>query len=953
MQQYCKRLIEEDLPIRAISEHARRDQNKRKGHLHSMHVWWATRPLASCRAVIMATLLPDPADEHCPQAFRAEAQRVLKPFTGKDLSKPLVLRRALLGFIADFAEWDAGVSPVYLKAARELVAAAHPDGPPLVLDPFAGAGSIPFEALRVGAQAFAADLNPVAVLLNKVALEYLPRYGHRLAEGVEKWGKWVLEQARKKLERFYPADAKGNIPLAYIWARTIRCEGPGCGAEVPLLSMLWLSHKEKNRVALRYRGDKKTKQVQVEVFKPKSDRDVPPPITQRMAATCPVCGFTTPYKNVRGQLTARHGGTRDSRLVAAIMLSPHGERTFRGPDGRDMKAAAAATRKLERLQSATRSGLSVVPNEPLPPDGTLGYRINKYGMETWGDVYLPRQALALATFCNLVPEARDHIAKDTGDRGFADAVATCLALAVTNTAPILSACSWYGGEHMRTAFLGSGLGMKADFAEANPLMPKLVGGVEYALGLVAAFLQREGLAIATAGSVQRGSATAIPLPNDAVSYLVTDPPYYDAIPYAALSDFCYVWLKRAVGRLHPDLFSTELTPKAEECILDPGAPANGGPSKDNEYFEATMQAALADARRTLRPDGVGVVIFAHKGTAGWEALLNALVNAGWTVTASWPIDTERAARMRAKDSAVLASSVHLVCRPRENPDGSSMEFVGDWRDVLAELPGRIHEWLPRLAEEGIVGADAIFACLGPALEIFSRYSRVEKASGDEVGLREYLEQVWAAVSKEALSMVFTGADATGFEEDARLTAMWLWTLATGRNGNGKDEGEAVSSGGYVLEYDAARKIAQGLGAHLDTLSSVVEIRKDKARLLPVEERSQRLFGRGQTAPARRREKRGQRSLFAELDEAEETEGGWGDGGAPAAGETVLDRVHQSMLLFGSGRGAALRRFLVDEGAGRDRRFWTLAQALSALYPSNAQEKRWVDGVLARKKALGF
>ncbi len=290
--------------------------------------------------------------------------------------------------------------------------------------------------------------------------------------------------------------------------------------------------------------------------------------------------------------------------------------------------------------------------------------------------------------------------------------------------------------------------------------------------------------------------------------------------------------------------------------------------------------------------------------------------------------------------------------------------------MLAELPVRIHDWMPRLAEEGVVGADAIFACLGPALEVFSRYARVEKANGETVTLKEYLEQVWAAVAKEALSLVFAGADTARFEPDARLTAMWLWTLNAGGNADApaspddlfsdtEEDEEPVAKGklkgGFTLEYDAARKIAQGLGAHLEELPHLVEVKGDQARLLPVSERTKHLFGkdeaqnptlgRGHTKPV-------QGDLFADLKEIEE-ETGWGITGASKAGETALDRIHQGMILFAAGRGEALKRFLVDDGAGRDQRFWGLAQALSALYPAQTEEKRWVDGVLARKKSLGF
>lgn len=268
--------------------------------------------------------------------------------------------------------------------------------------------------------------------------------------------------------------------------------------------------------------------------------------------------------------------------------------------------------------------------------------------------------------------------------------------------------------------------------------------------------------------------------------MITDPPYYDAVPYGDLSDFFYVWLRRSLQRDFPDLLGDPLVPKDEEAIWNPSRIYDiTGKPKDKAFYESQMEKALTEGRRVTNPSGVGVVVFAHKSTSGWEAILSALVKAGWIATSSWPIDTEMGSRVNAMGTASLASSVHIVCRPRENHDGSlRTDDSGDWRDVLTELPKRIHEWMPRLAAEGVVGADAIFACLGPALEIFSRYSLVEKASGEQVTLKEYLEHVWAAVAKEALNMIFEGADATGFEEDARLTAMWLWTLSTGVSGNG-------------------------------------------------------------------------------------------------------------------------------------------------------------------------
>jgi putative DNA methylase len=377
-----------------------------------------------------------------------------------------------------------------------------------------------------------------------------------------------------------------------------------------------------------------------------------------------------------------------------------------------------------------------------------------------------------------------------------------------------------------------------------------------------------------------------------------------------------------------------------------------------------MTRACRESCRITKPSGVSVYVFANKETSGWEAMLASLIAAGWVITASWPIDTEMGNRLRARNSAVLASSVHLVCRPRTSNE------IGDWRDTLSELPKRIHEWMPRLAAEGVVGADAIFACLGPALEIFSRYSRVEKASGETATLREYLEHVWAAVSTEALSLIFKDADAAGLEPDARLTAMWLWTLGAGSgqqtagSKSEEDEGEDADEegngskpakmSGFTLEYDAARKIAQGLGVHLEQCEGFVEVKGDKARLLPVAERSRRLFGKDTEAPAagRKKKKVQQKTLFEEAAEAE-GDAVWGELKGPPPGTTALDRLHQAMILFGAQRGELLKRFLVEDGVGKDARFWKLAQSLSALYPAGSDEKRWVDGVLARKKGLGL
>jgi len=1010
---YPKRLIEVDLPIKEISAHARREKSIRHGHISTLHIWWARRPLAACRAVICAALWPDPANELCPPAFREAAARVLVEFAEKARNNKTVMelcqphwsrwsrttsealdpadparwppiRQGLLDFIADFANWDASTVPAFLETARALTQSAHealggaPGTKPLVVDPFAGGGSIPLEALRVGADAFASDLNPVAVLLNKVVLEYIPKYGQRLADEVRKWGKWIKEQAEEELAEYYPKDADGATPIAYLWARTIQCEGPGCGAEVPLIRSLWLAKKSNRSVALQLLPRPTAKRVGFQIIVEQRggwvDQDDPKTkiadpkfngTVKRGSVTCPCCGYTTPVGRIREQLKARRGGSADARLMCVVRTRPGEEgRSYRLPTTKDLDAIHRAAGELNRRIKVHRGELSLVPDERISLNEIRRISVPLYGMASWGDLFMPRQLLALTTVARLVKTACDE-----PDAEFASAVKTLLGLALNKQADLGCALTrWKQDAECPVNLFGrQAVGMVWDFAEAV--------ATSQSSGSWASMFERTAYALEsclcplpTTGQTLQCSATQHALPGDSADALITDPPYYDAVPYAHLSDFFYVWLRRTLGEVHGDLLTPSEVPKDQEIVVD--RPHQLSTSKKNvAFYERELTKAFAESRRVLQPDGIGTVVFASKTTASWEAILKAIVDAGWIITGSWPIDTEMETRVAAQGQARLASSVHLVCRPREEPDGAiRTDEVGDWRDVLAELPRRIHDWMPRLAEDGVVGADAIFACLGPALEIFSRYSRVEKASGEAVTLKEYLEQVWAAVAKEALNMIFAGADATGFEEDARLTAMWLWTLKTGEgNGNGasgeeepeEDEEEGSGKGkptGFILEYDAARKIAQGLGAHLEVLASVVEVKGETARLLPVAERTRFLFARDESeAPgAKRKKKEAQLKLgfAADLEKAEES-GGWGQKGAPRQGETVLDRVHQAMILFAAGRGEALRRFLVEEGVGRDDRFWRLAQALSALYPTASDERRWVDGVLARKKGLGF
>jgi len=974
---YPKRLIEVDLPIKRISSHARREKSIRHGHISTLHIWWARRPLAACRAVICASLWPDPADDLCPDMFRNVARKQMIIWAknhlkllseesfprfvaiSKDESKleDLVeLRRALLDFIADFANWDNSTVPEYLKTSRLLTQVAHealggePGTRPLVVDPFAGGGAIPLESLRVGADAFASDLNPVAVLLNRTLISFIPKYREQLADDFVNMAQKIQRRAEKRLREYFPTSHSGVQPVAYIWGRQVRCEGPGCGVQIPLIRSLCLAKRGKNSIGFELAYDEKSHSVNVQIVSGRSKFGSG--TVKRGSVTCPACGYTTPVTRVREQLCSTEGGSDSSRLLAVVCRTRDGK-SYHSPTMTDLAAVEKACKDLNRTD--------VLPPIELPLMSGV-FNVPIYGVTRWDLLFSSRQLLVARV---LGEEIEATCASQTmTSKGLERSLAVKVLLLLARDKYLdfrTTLCGWIStGEKIGHTFGRQALGMIFDWAEGTPF-GDMSGSWQRCYEAIAELIRHEAPALAYEGTVEYADACEQALPDDSTAAVITDPPYYNAVPYADLSDFFYVWLWPHLRNDLPFLFREPITLKNKELCEMKGWDPIRYPQKDADFYEAGMSKALAESRRVCRPDGIAVVVFAHKTTTGWETLLGALINAGWVVTGSWPIDTERVGRLRAMKSAALGSSVHLVCRPRENPDGTiRQDDIGDWRDVLAELPKRIHEWMPRLAEEGVVGADAIFACLGPALEIYSRYSSVEKASGEKVELSEYLEEVWAAVSREALNMIFEGADASGFEEDARLTAMWLWTLRTAVNGgNGADDNGAPtkSLSGYSLEYDAARKIAQGLGVHLENLFHLVEIKGNNAMLLSAAARTKYLFGKEDpsTPTQKRRAKTKQLNLFEELEQVldDKIENSKSKITNLAPGSTVLDQLHQSMILFAAGRGEAMKRFLVEEGVGRNPLFWRLAQALSALYPPGTDEKRWVDGVLARKKGLGL
>jgi len=812
-------------------------------------------------------------------------------------------------------------------------------------------------------------------------------YCHEAALVVEIDGGQHAEARRYDEKRMAFLERKG-LRVIRFWNNEVLQETES------VLQVIWDALQEPSPPAPLPRGEGGFEPyVEFEIFEPKSDKEVPNGTVTRAKATCLCCNMVLPPDRVRAQLAKERGGADvifdekgnrigGARMSAVVTLHPGIQgRHYRLPTERDYRAVWKAQKRVQQMldewERGGKKGLCPVPDEPLPPIGTLGFRVQRYGMLQWGDLFTARQKVMLTCLLRLIGEAKSESATEL------------LTLVLGKMADkATSMCRWKASaEYMAgNTFSRPALPIVWDWCEAQPFSGAS-GGWEEELKWVLKVVDLLSTVRMNHGQVQQSDACESPLPGESASVFFSDPPYYDAIPYSDLSDFFLAWSKRSLQG-HPMLrdpydSSNPLSPKTREAVQDETKEFNGQP-KDRSFFESRMADAFREGRRVLQEDGVGSVVFAHKTTEGWEALLSGMIRGGWVITGSWPIATESGSRLRAMDSAALATSVHLVCRPR--PEDAS---VGDWADVLRELPNRMGDWMERLQGEGIRGADLVFACIGPALEIFSRYSKVETAEGRVVELAEYLEKVWEVVGRLALEQVLGKAEAKArngaagaIEEDARLTALFLWTLQSTNDSPHPDplpEGEGVKKEdaaaatrlpteasaqaggkprGYSLVFDVARRFAQPLGIDLPKWEGrIIATKKGVVRLMAVSERAKQLFGSagvesaaeelfltpssGQmTLPgfehivAKQKRKRRGRGQKISIEDPREMD----------ASATTLDRVHAAMLLQSGGQAHALRALIkAEQERGPD--FLRLANALSALYPKGSEEKRLLDAML--------
>ena len=894
---YRKKLIEVALPLKAINEASAREKSIRHGHPSTLHLWWARRPLAACRAVLFSSLVDDPDSD---PAYRKSDGSV-------DEDRAGIKRAELFNLIEELVQWDNSNNPRVINAARAEIARcvasqkielgefqkdtiifghdkgqAHPNGPvsgegvtawevllmkarpqvvnaflaeyaPPVLDPFCGGGSIPLEAQRLGLRPYASDLNPVPVLITKALIEIPPKFAgrppvnpewqskseaekaatvwqgaHGLAEDVRYYGQWMRDEAEKRIGHLYPKvkisdemtkdrpDLKEYVGqdltvIAWLWARTVASPNPACrGAHVPLVRSFWLSTKKGKEAYVRPILNRSTNTCRFEVRAgpPTAGFDPKKGTVARTGATCLLTGSPVSFDHIR---TEGKAGRLGAQLMAVVAEGNRG-RVYLPPRAED---------EIITAQAKPHN----VPDTSLP-EQALGFRVQLYGMTKHRDLFTSRQLVALTAFSDLVGETRCRALDDAAKAGvpnegpgpipYADSIATYIGLCASKASAFhCSLGRWRPNEGKSApAFGRQTVSMVWDYAEVNPFAGAggdLSGIVD---GTVRTLL---GLPAQPLGACSQLDSAAS-LPEVLLPVVSTDPPYYDNIGYADLSDFFYIWLRRALAGVHPQLFATLLTPKAQELIAIPSR-HNGNKERAREFFEGGLAQAFAHVRDVQNPNYPLTVYYAFKqaeededdedessvattsvASTGWETMLASLCHSGFSVTGTWPVRTEGVSRMRSMGSNALASSIVLVTRARAHdaPLATRKQFMTALR---RELP----EALKNLQHGNIAPVDLAQAAIGPGMAVFTRYSKVVESDGKSMTVRTAL-----GIINQVLDEVLSEQEGD-FDPDTRWALAWFEQYGTSEGPYGVAETLSKAKNTAIKGLEEAGIVEAGKG----------------------------------------------------------------------------------------------------------------------------------------------
>src|SRR6266702_4524125 len=998
-----KRLIEVDFPLKQTSLDSVHEKNVRHGHISTLHIWPARRPLAASRAALIATLLPDPGnDEERKMILDKLAGRIVEHVKKKKSANGRVEEQVTVETEGGILHWGRE-SGADLQWFRDKIREAYGGRAPRVLDPFAGGGAIPLEAMRLGCEVTAVDINPVAWFILKCTLEYphrlanqyrpLPAFALKsrefmesyfkdkgfkgatlevqlssfglkkdhanqpqlmgmqtnvvsveadLAWHVRAWGWWVLQRAKADLERYYPT-VDGKPTVAYLWARTVSCKN--CRATVPLLKTRWLCKKDNKRVVLTMEPNAGKTGVVFGVQhdapslakgnsaqKREYDKQLAGGTMSRSGVTCPCCRTIMTMEDIRREAKS---GRIDATMTSVVVDGDFGKE-YRIPTYEEIVMATEAQEGLSEVYSEIPFGL---PDEPTPKGGSgasRAFSVDGYGFDKWYKLFTPRQLLALGTFVKYTRVMREAMQKYEYSDEWSEAISVYLALSIDRIAERNSSMCHYdvSRDSISGTFQRYALPINWDFAEAVPIS-STAGSYEGQIDWITRYIEHAINGIGSSHSPEVRNQSATNTANSGADAIITDPPYYDAIPYSDLMDFFYVWLRRTLNGLSPEIDSTfqePLSPKWDHEhndgeLIDDASRFGGDKQKSKANYEDGMARVFQACYKSLNPDGRLVLVFAHKHPDAWETLVSALIRAGFVVDGSWPIQTEMGNRTRALSSAALASSVWLVCKKRPESARPGWDNL-----VLEEMQRNIIQRLRYFWDAGIRGPDFVWAATGPALEAYSKHPIVKKANepGQVLSVSEFLRHVRRMVVDFVVGRVLShngGMDAVSGMDD--VTTYYLLH----RNDFGMESAPIGPCILYAVSCglsDSALTTRYDLLARTGGQTDVEESNEDG------DEEAEE--GTSSTVKLKPWSQRKGASL------------GYNAPGAPPP--PLIDQVHRLMHLWRAGDVTKVDEYLDVRGLGHNTFFHQLLQALIELAPAGSEERALLESISNHVAARG-
>ena len=872
-----RRLIEETFPIKEVSKEALKEKRNRHGTIATFHTWWARRPMGVSRGTVFASLVPLPDTEN-------------KIKTKNE-------------FVNELSLFENTLSDSIINKARKEIISANKGQIPKIIDPFAGGGSIPLEALRLGCESHALDYNPVSCFILKSGIELPSKmFQSKNKNGmksqhttefdeVEKWSNWVFKGVKKEILNYFPDEGTSAELLGWVWAKTIDCQNPKCKKNFPLLSQYWLAKSKKRKIVLYpYDTKNEIKFKIIDLEKESLTKNFDPSngtITKRIAE-CPSCGFR--HKSDAIKTIFKKYGMNEK--IICVISQKHNSigKIYRIATNRDKDIFEKARKKLykdiEQIEKEWK--INPIPDEDIPGSSGSGaeraFSVKSYGYKTWGDMFNSRQKLFIITTIQKIRNAHNKMLQEKLSEDKIKFIISSLCVIldrVINFDSVLCHLNTVGGRGVTQTFSRQTLPIVWDYMESNPFNSLAAGWIS-SVEKSGKWLENISKITNNLITVQNCSATSLPYSDEYFDAVFTDPPYYDNIPYSYLSDFFYVWLKRMAKDVFPELFSTLLTPKTDEIVLY---------TYDKSYdeakiqFETMLSKSFQEMYRVLKKEGIAIIVYAHKTTEGWETLVNSILNSGLVVTAAWPLSTEMGQRLTAQESAALASSIYMVCRKWKKEPHES------YNNVKKQMQKYLDKKLDFLWSQDIRGSDFFISAIGSAIEVFGKYEKITDNADNEIKVPQLLEDVRKIVSEYAIKKVLRG------DIGGKITTMTrfyvLWRSAYGQ---------------AKVPYDDARKLATSLGVNLEQEWNKGFIKKDKefVRVIGPEDRS--------------------------VDEIKDP-------------TELIDVLHKVLILWRNNKKEEYEKLLTETVYTNNDTFKRVAQAISESLPDEIKEKKWIDGFL--------